>query len=104
MKSNQAIDEEYILERLHALESLSSMDEADIRESETLKERYDLAKGLEKRISTLLTENEVAITRMDQLNSSLADLNIIQGRGVQKLEQAIEDMEHLASRVHQYGG
>jgi hypothetical protein len=104
MKSNQAIDEEYILERLHALESLSIMEEADIREKETLQERYDLAKDLEKRISTLLTENEVAITKMDQLNSSLADLNIIQGRGAQKLEQAIEDMEHLASRVHQYGG
>jgi len=104
MKSNQAIDEEYILERLHSIDSLSSKEEADLREKETLKERYDLAKDLEKRISTLLTENEVAITRMDQLNSSLADLTIIQGRGVQKLEQAIEDMEHLASRVHQYEG
>ena len=102
MNSNQAIDDNYISERIDALEGTENNSEADTRELATLVERKTLAEKQREMISTLLTENEVAITKMDQLNGSLAELTIIKGRGIRKLEQAIEDMEELASRVYRY--
>ena len=102
MKSNRAIDDDYIASRLSSLEALSSPSDADEREHKTLTERRELSGQQQEVISSLLTENEIAITRMDQLNGSLADLTIIKGRGAQRLEQAIENMEELASRVHHY--
>lgn len=102
LKGTQAIDNSYIESRLDSLKSLENPTKDDEVEFQALNERQNLANEQKQKISSLLTQNEVAITKMDQLNASLANLTIIKGRSAGKLEQAIDDMERLASRVHQY--
>ncbi|MBI5210583.1 MAG: hypothetical protein HY927_11490 [Elusimicrobia bacterium] len=102
LRSVGAIDPAYIASRHKALKALKSPADADRREFETLEERGRLLREKLDKVNELLTQNEVAITRMDQLGASLAELKISSQGGSVDLDTAIQEMENLAKQAHRY--
>lgn len=74
LQSIATIDETYIHQRLHRLSQLSRLDEADIREVETLKKRKALREEQLHTVNELLTQNEEALTQLEETAVAVADI------------------------------
>jgi hypothetical protein len=55
-----------------------------------------------KKIDSLLTHNEEALTELDQTTTSIASVQTIQGRAKVDLESAMKELEELAKRSQKY--
>ncbi|MBI4425255.1 MAG: hypothetical protein HY554_16110 [Elusimicrobia bacterium] len=102
LQSVAAIDPKYNAARLKAVRALPRPQPADLEEAKTLEERDRLLKEKLQQVNVMLTQNEVAITEMDKLGASLAELRVLQGGAPVDLDGAIRDMEELARQAHRY--
>ena len=89
-------------QRMQVLKRLKDPQEADRNEFKTLEERVQLLSEQLERANQLLTQNEIAITKMDKLNVALATVKTGAEAAALDLNSAIRDMEDLAKRVHHY--
>lgn len=67
-----------------------------------LRKRIDLYNSEVKKIEEMLHTNEEALTSMDNLRTSLASLRINNTQANLDLETAMEEMQNLATKVHNY--
>lgn len=102
LQSVEAIDLEYIEVRLQSLKENPNPSDSDWEECRTLEERKKILEQQLEKIDALLSRNEVAITEMDKVNTSVADLKVTGGRSLHDLDSAIREMEQLARRVHEF--
>lgn len=102
LKSINAIDNDYINDRLKALEQLKEKAQADIEEVKTLKKRLSLQNEQLEQINVLLTKNEEAMTSIDVTTTSIASMKTTQGRATVDMESARKQLEDLAKRAHEY--
>jgi hypothetical protein len=74
LQGTATIDETYIHQRLDRLSQLAKLDEADIREVETLKKRKALREELLHTVNELLTQNEEALTQLEETAVAVAGI------------------------------
>ena len=102
-RSLQSIDLHYIETRMSSLSALNNPTDADWKEVKALEERRSLQQQQIEQINRLLSENEIAITEMDKLNAAVAQVKLSRGaKSSRDIDAAIEEMEELAKRVHEY--
>lgn len=104
LQSVSAIDPNYIEKRLKALRALRAPNPDDAEELKTIEERGRLLQEKLEKVNAMLTQNEVAITQMDKLCATLAELRVLQGGAAVDLDTAISEMESLAEQAHRYEG
>lgn len=101
LKSNQAIDVDFIRQRLDIL--LAEISDVEIkREISTLQSRLDLYNDQNSKIKSLMIDNEEAMTQMDLTMHALSEAGGIDQQATLDLESAIEELQHLATRARKY--
>ncbi len=101
LKSNQAIDIDFIRKRLDTLQAQRTNSEAQ-REISTLQSRLDLYNDQNSKIKSLLIDNEEAMTQMDLTMHALSQAEGVEQQATINLESAINELQHLASRARKY--
>jgi hypothetical protein len=101
-KSISAMDLDHIRKRGRELAQLVSPSSAEKKELAALKERHQLRKSQEEKISILLSQNEEAMTTMDRLMAALAEMNPGLSRATMGMEDAMDELERLAERSRDY--
>ncbi len=101
-KSISAMDLGHIRRRGRELASLTSPSSAEKKELAALKERHQLRKSQEEKVSTLLSQNEEAMTTMDRLMAALAEMNPGLSRATMGMDDAMQELERLAERSRDY--
>ncbi len=99
LQSIRAIDPAYMQQRQEALQALVSLTPADEEELNTLAERQQLHTQQLKRVHVLLTQNEAAMTTLDQTAAALADMKTVAGHASVDLDTARQALEALAQRA-----
>ncbi len=102
MQSIGAMDAAHIKRRIKELTALTAPDEADKKELSALQARQELRQRQLAKVSTLLSQNEEAMTSMDQLMAALAEMNSGASRATMDMESAMQELERLAGRAGQY--
>ena len=100
VRSVNSIDENYIADRLTQLDADGEDDATGVMERETLTDRLEIRRRQEDRVAELLAQNEAGMTAMARTASALADVPI--GRTPQNVARAMEQLEELAKRTHDY--
>ncbi|ETX05029.1 hypothetical protein [Candidatus Entotheonella palauensis] len=99
LQSVRAIDPAYVQQRQAALQALANVTPADAAELSTLNERQQLYSQQLERVNVLLTQNEAAMTTLDQTTAALADMKTVAGRASVDMETARQALEALAQRA-----
>jgi hypothetical protein len=96
------IDDGYIKERMNYLSGLTSPEDADKREMDTLTTRKELKRKSLERVNELLTLNEEAMTQIDLSMSTISQTKTKMGRASIDMEVARQDLEELINRTKKY--
>jgi hypothetical protein len=102
LESVSSIDIDYIKERFDYLNGLSSPEEADKREIETLRKRQEIRKQQLEKINELLTLNEEAMTQIDFSLAAISQAKTKLGRASMDMETAREELQELVRRTKKY--
>ena len=102
LESTSSIDVDYITERLVELGGKGDLETADVEEMKTLNERMALRDNQFKKVNELLTLNEQAMTKLDQTSSSLASVQTTAGRSSTNFEDALTELEEIATSAEKY--
>lgn len=102
LKSSNAIDLKYIKEKLSYYKQKKNVNQDDLDEIETLKERWKIKTNQMDKINKLLSLNEQAMTKLDATTNSLAGVKTKQGKSKRQIEQTIEELERLADNAKNY--
>lgn len=102
LTSQSGIDGTYIEERIRALGGRNSESKGTSRELETLYERRALLKQQHDKVAELLTQNEEAMTVLDNTTAALAGTRTRKGHASMSAEEAMRELEMLASRTSRY--
>ena len=98
-----AIDPRYIEKRIEELHETEDMSRADNQaELASLQERLELRALQERRISELLSQNETAMTQLDQTSAAIASIQTRPGHTRVDLETAMSDLAEMVARAHKY--
>jgi hypothetical protein len=97
-QSVSAIDDDYIGRRLEDL--VDQEGAAAITERTSLEDRRSLREMQEKKVASLLAQNETAMTVLDRTATALADASI--GRKPQGAQAAMKDLQEMADRAGKY--
>jgi hypothetical protein len=87
-----AIDVDYIKSEIKNLESKEQLESYEDVELSSLKERLDLFNNYKVKIDEILSNNEVALTKMDKTQASLTELN-----KPESMRCALQELQMLAS-------
>ncbi len=101
MKGIQSIDETYINKRLDELVNPNGS-EHTLKEVDALKSRLELLKKQRQKIDFYLSQNEEAMTRMDEAIVAITDLKTEDMRADMDLEQAMSHLQDIAQRSKDY--
>jgi hypothetical protein len=99
IQSAEAIDPEYIAERIKDVQSLKKVTEADEREYEALRKRLELRENQLQQVNILLTENEESMTVMDETIAAIADIRTGKGLADSDLQSAMTHLQEIAGRT-----
>jgi len=102
LKGVKIIDHELIESRMMELESNSDMTEKQMREFDTLKERLSLRDTQLEKIEHYFSQNEEAMTQIDQTIAAIAEMRTESERASMDLESAMNRLSDLAKRAKQY--
>ncbi len=105
LKVADGIETGYIKERMKYLEELQkkgTMEDADIKEMKTLKERHELRQKKMSEINEHLTSNEEAMTQLDKAAAVISELKTKTGRAKMDMDTAREELEELLKRSNKY--
>ncbi len=98
-----AIDPRYIERRIRELHESEDMSRSDNQaELASLEERRELRAVQERRISELLSQNETAMTQLDQTSAAIASIRTAPGHTRVDLETAMSDLAEMVARAHKY--
>ncbi len=100
LKSISAVDTGHLNQRLSELAEQKT-DKAD-NEKQALMRRLTLHQQQRDKADHLILANERALTELDEVTTKIADANINKGRADLDLDQAMEELRHLAERTDQY--
>lgn len=99
MKNALTVDEDYIFRRLDKLAQIKKLKKEDERERDTLLRRKQLRDGLMDRVNLLLTENEEALTVMDEALLAVSALEADDERAAVTLRTSVGRLEELAKHI-----
>jgi hypothetical protein len=102
LKSASSIDLLYIQKKIEELSRRPLESEADNKELESLQKRLSLWEEQVKRVNELLSMNEEAMTRMEEVSSAISALNTGSKFASTDLETAMEHLQELAKRAPIY--
>ncbi|GAB6041734.1 hypothetical protein [Endothiovibrio diazotrophicus] len=97
-----AIDASRIEARAERLAADGRIDESERQEMEALSRRRALLERQRAQVVTLLSQNESAMTKLDEVAASIATLNLGDRRASMDMEQAMLELEELARRSADY--
>lgn len=97
-----AISEEHLEKRTERLDSDTEMSDNERRELEALERRKQLVEKQKELLSTLLAQNETAMTKLDEVMAAIAAMDVGDGRATMDIEQAMLELEELAHRTSEY--
>lgn len=102
-KAIGSYDIDYIEERFDILEELGDdRIKADNDELDTLNKRIDMRQELIDNLNALLTENEKAMTQIDDTTHKMNSTKMNKGRTDLDFETAMGDMGDLSERINRY--
>ena len=102
LKSVSTINSDYIVKRLEELGNLAETSDETEREVETLEKRLSLLSQQTKRVAELFSQNESAMTALDNTATALADTKTGKGEASMDAEAAMVELEILANRASKY--
>ncbi len=102
LKGVKIIDHQRITTRISELESDSQMSDKQQRELDTLNERLNLRQGQLDKIEHFFSQNEEAMTQIDQTIAAIAEMRTESERASMDLESAMNRLNDLAERAKQY--
>lgn len=102
LKSVSSIDLTYIEKKLADLTRKPSKSVADKKEMDALQKRLSLWEEQVNRVNELLSMNEEAMTRMEEVSSAISALNTGSKFASTDLETAMEQLQELARRAPVY--
>jgi len=97
-----AIDQNHVKARLHHLHNDGIESEAQDLEISALNERLALLERQRARIDGWLSENERAMTQIDQTMAAIATLDTAAGHAQLDIESAMQELKQLADRAPAY--
>ena len=101
MKGIQSIDEDYINKRLGELGNPNDS-EHTLKEVDALNSRLDLLQKQQDKIDFYLSQNEEAMTKMDEAIVAITDLRTEDMRADVDLELAMSHLQEIANRSQDY--
>lgn len=101
-KSIAAIDEKHIRQRIGKLSADVSVPASLNQEREALTQRLQLLQLQRDKIQALMTQNETAMTNMDEVMAAIAEMNTTNRRATMDMEDAMLELERLAQRSADY--
>ena len=102
LKSVSTINSDYIANRLEELGNLAEISDETEREVESLEKRLSLLSQQTKRVAELFSQNESAMTALDNTATALADTKTGKGEASMDAEAAMVELEILANRASKY--
>lgn len=102
LKGTSAIDEAHVRNRIRELAARDTLNESEQREHSTLKARLELLDSQRARVQAWLSENEAAMTQMDNVMAAIAAMDTAQAHAVMGMESAMQELELLAERAGSY--
>jgi hypothetical protein len=100
LRSISAIESEHLEDRVNELKLQSGQDNNN--ELDTLLHRIELLNEQNNKVSSLLSQNESALTLLDKTSASLADTKMDNGHASVDAETAMMELERLAKQTHRY--
>ncbi len=97
-----AIDLSHIQQRVDHIVQDGKVDDSEAQEMEALSRRRALMLQQREQITALLSQNETAMTKLDEVMASIAALNLGDRRASMDIEQAMQELEELARRSVDY--
>jgi hypothetical protein len=97
-----AIDLAHIRQRVDHIMQDGEVDASEAQEMEALSRRQALMLQQREQITSLLSQNETAMTKLDEVMASIAALNLGDRRASMDIEQAMQELETLARRSADY--
>lgn len=97
----RVIDGDALEKRIGELRG-KSLDELQSRELEALESRMLLFRQHEKKIAALLTQNEEAMTRIDQVMAAISTMSTEQAHAGMDMESAMKELKELVARADDY--
>lgn len=101
-KSMSAMDLRYIEQRIQTLAALQQPSGAEKKELEALQKSLHLRESQREKIHILFSQNEEAMTTINQLMAGLAEMNTRRSRAKMDMENALKELEQLAERSSRY--
>ena len=101
LKGIQSIDERYIKKRLDDLSNPND-NEHTLKEAQALKARLELLQKQREKVDFYLSQNEEAMTRMDEAIVAITELKTEDTRADMDLELAMTHLQEIASRAKDY--
>jgi len=102
LTSVSTIDPDYINSRLAELHESGNSSETLNREIESLEQRRLLLDQQTSKVSDLIAQNEAAMTALANTATALADAKTTRGRASMDAEEAMAELEQLATRAGKY--
>jgi len=100
--SIKAIDEDYVSERIRAIDALAEPSDVQRAELESLRTRLALKASQRDKVSRWLAQNERAMTQIDMTMAAIAAMDTIRGHASTDLETAMAELAELAGRAPEY--
>jgi len=101
MRGIKSIDERFIKSRLKEISNPKG-DDSTLTEVNALKSRLDLLQKQQDKVNYYLSQNEEAMTRMDEAIAAIADLKTEDMRADVDLELAMKHLQEIANRAQEY--
>jgi hypothetical protein len=101
-RSEAAIDERYIAERIAQIEGAPKRSEAKERELAGLKEQLRVDTEQRSKIESLLAQNEEALGRFDTAIAAIGDMKTGAERATMDMESAMSELARIAKRARDY--
>ena len=102
LNSASAIDVDYIHSRMTELRQKVDLEDADRKEVETLEARLSLRETQLAQVNEMLTENELAMTNIDQATAAISAMRTGTSHAKTSIGTAMRDLEELAKRASCY--
>lgn len=102
LKSAGSIDTDYINRRISGMKAGGSFSEAEQKELDALNKRLELRRKQLGKVNDLLSNNEEAMTKMEETTAAIAAMKTDGGFASTDFETAITELQELAERAEIY--
>jgi hypothetical protein len=102
LKGVNIIDHKHVESRIAELENLKGLSDKQQRELATLNERLNLRQSQLEKVEHFFSQNEEAMTQIDQTIAAIAEMRTESERASMDLESAMNRLSDLAKRAKQY--